>query len=194
MDHPHVVLRRAHILRRDVASAQAAHGASKGLEELRTICDLGGPHDPRLPAPEGQVREGILVAHALGELHGIGNRFVVARVLPQATAAECRTARGAMDGDAGAKPRLRILDRGDVLVVLATGQHGGACGSPTVPRYTSKSASNLAAQMKSFSVRPPMACVIYFTRQLLYRTMRSGWCPSRCDTHAAAFTNAIVSW
>src|SRR5216684_2139657 len=37
----------------------------------------------------------------------------------------------------------------------------------SVPRYTSNSASSLAAQMKSFSVSPPMACVIYFTRQLL---------------------------
>ena len=36
--------------------------------------------------------------------------------------------------------------------------------------------------------------VTYFTRHWLYPTSMSGWWSSRCDTQAAAFTNAIVSW
>src|SRR6185295_8082260 len=58
--------------------------------------------------------------------------------------------------------------------------------------HRSKSASSFAAQMKSFSESPPIACVLYATRQVLKPTVMSGWWSSRCEIQAAAFTKATA--
>ncbi len=62
--------------------------------------------------------------------------------------------------------RDRLLTRVERLII------GG--GLQPTEAYTRNSRSTFAAQMKSFSLRPPTECVLYFTLQRLYPTSMSG--------------------
>ena len=111
----------ADILGGDVVAAETVDGAAIGGEQVRRLGPVPVGQDHRLAAAQGQVRHGVLVAHAAREaehiLHGIG-RLVI---MPEAAAARGRTERGGMQRDDRLQARFPVGDEMYDLVIVEIG-------------------------------------------------------------------------
>src|SRR5674476_1006877 len=113
----HVGRARAHVFRRDVAAAQRLHEAAVRTEDHLAVGRLVVADDDRLAAAEIETGYGVLVRHAAREAKRVDDRLLVARVLPEAGAAEGRSERGAVHGDDAAVAGGGIVADHELLVI-----------------------------------------------------------------------------
>ena len=75
-DRLHVVDSRAHVLGGDVACRRGNRPPCRKPRTARPVELSGGTQDDCLAAAEGQAGEGVLVGHAGGKPHGVGDRML----------------------------------------------------------------------------------------------------------------------
>ncbi len=105
----HVLDRRADILCGDVEAAQRLDRAAESAEQRDAVPFALGPPQHRFGSAERQAGERILVAHAFGKAHGIGERVARVGIGPQPAPAGARPQRGRVNRDKPVEPRFEIV-------------------------------------------------------------------------------------
>ena len=111
-DAIHVGHRGAAVDGGDVATVELLDTASEGFEQRRAVFHMGRANDHRHAAALGKPGQGRLVAHALGQAHGILHGTFVVGVGKVTTTTQGRPQSAVMNGN----DRLQPGDRVDAQV------------------------------------------------------------------------------
>jgi hypothetical protein len=84
----HVGRARAHVFRRDVATAERIHEPAMGAEDHLALDRAVVANDHGLATPEVQAGDRVLVRHAARQSQGVDDRLFVGGVMPETRATE----------------------------------------------------------------------------------------------------------
>lgn len=103
------------------------HGAPEGGEQGGAVKRTLGLQDDGLAAAEGQVGQGVLQAHALGQSQRVVQRGELGVVMPEAAAAEGGATGGAVHGEDGLEAGGRVGGEQHALMgsLLGQAEEGG---------------------------------------------------------------------
>ena len=140
----HVLAVGADVARGDVAAAQRLDEPAVRAQQRLGLVPARVADDHRLPAPEVEPGQGVLVRHGAGEVEGVSQGRVLAGVGIEPGPAQRRAQGGRIDGDDGPQAGPGVLAEHDLLVpALAGGAPGrrgrlpgmpGIVGHPLIPR------------------------------------------------------------
>ena len=112
----HVVRRRAHVFRGDVAAVQRVDRSAVRTEDHLTVRLAVVPPDDGLAAAEIEAGDRCLVGHPARESERVDDRLTIVPVVPVAGAAKRRPHRGVVDRDDASISEVRIIPEHELLV------------------------------------------------------------------------------
>ena len=116
VDVLHVVDVGPHVFGGDVAAAQRIHVAAEAAEQHLGLVHGAVADDHGLAAADVQAGQGVLVGHRAAQPQRVVQRQRAVGIGPHAHAAQRRAQHGAVDGDDGLQPGIRVVAEDDLFV------------------------------------------------------------------------------